>query len=301
MHRWLLRSLAGGRGALAGSWGHDAAVLRPSGGREVACTDQTIEGVHFARGTSAAAVGRKAVARALSDIAATAARPRAVLVALHAPRATDERWIRDALRAARDTARAAGAELVGGDLAAAPGPRSLAVTALGVLEGRRRPPGRDRARPGQIVLLSGPVGGSSLGRHLAIVPRLALGRFLHRAGATALMDVSDGLALDLARLAERSGVRIDLEAIPVHPDARRLARRTGRLAQDHALSDGEDHELLATLAAAAVPRLLAAACRRFPGLAVVGRVRRGRGLWLRAAESGALAPWSGTGGWIHGT
>jgi len=266
----------------------------------VLCTDQTIEGVHFAPGTPARAVGRKAVGRALSDLAATAARPRAILVGLAAPARISEAWIRRALAAVREEAGRAGAELVGGDLACRAGPISLAVTAAGVLGGRRRPPGRDRARPGQLVLLSGPVGGSSLGRHLALEPRLALGAWLHGRGATALMDVSDGLALDLSRIAEASAVRIDLERVPVHPDARRLARRTGRPARQHALHDGEDHELLATVAPGVAKRLLAAARRRFPDLAVVGRVLRGRGLWIGQADGDALLPWGGEGGWIHG-
>jgi thiamine-monophosphate kinase len=155
------------------------------------------------------------------------------------------------------------------------------------------------------VLLTGPVGGSLLGRHLSIEPRFAEGRFLHAAGAHALMDVSDGLALDLARLARRSGVRIDLERVPVHADADRAARRDGRSARDHALSDGEDHELLATISARAWRRVAARARRRFPRLVVVGRVRAGSGLFLARAgasrgDARALVRWDGWGGWIHG-
>jgi len=199
-----------------------------------------------------------------------------------------------------------GAELVGGDLTTTRGPLALTVTALGRYLGKGTPPGRDRARPGDWILVSGALGGSGLGRHLDPIPRIEVGRFLHAHGARALMDVSDGLALDLSRLAEASGVRIDLERVPVHPDALRAARRSGRTARTHALHDGEDHELLASLSPVRWAAASAQARRRFPALQVIGRVREGRGLWLAADGSSErlgepeLRPWDGKGGWIHG-
>jgi thiamine-monophosphate kinase len=283
---------------LVGSRGHDAAVLRAERGRPVLCVDQTIEGVHAAVGAPARALGRKAAGRALSDLAATAAEPRALLLAIAAAPGERSARLRAVIESVDEKAREHGAALVGGDLAAVPGPLRLTVSALGVLRGSRRPPGRDRARPGQLVLLTGPVGGSQRGRHLEPEPRFAVARFLHEGGATALMDVSDGLALDLSRLASASSVRIDLERVPVHRDARASARTSGRTALAHALGDGEDHELIATIAEKSWARL-ALRARRHPGLVVVGRVRRGRGLWI-ADAAGALAPWDGSGGWIHG-
>jgi thiamine-monophosphate kinase len=267
----------------------------------VVCTDQVVWGVHYAPGLAPARVGRKAVDRALSDLAATAALPRAVLLALRAPASTAEARVRGLVRGVETRARELGAELVGGDLTSGAGPESLAVTALGVWSGRGRPPGRDRARPGQRVLLTGAVGGSSLGRHLAIEPRLELGRWLRERGATALMDVSDGLARDLARLARASRVRIDLdlERVPVHADAVRLARRTGRAALEHALSDGEDHELLATAPARAARALLADLPRAWRDVVQIGRVSRGSGLWL-ALDGAVPRRWDGRGGWVHG-
>lgn len=313
LHRWLARRAP--PRALAGSHGHDAAVLRRLGGRPVLCVDQTVAGVHYRPGLSPARVGAKAAGRAISDLAAAAAEPRGVLLALAAPAEAAEARLRGLIEGVERRAGDLGAELLGGDLCCTPGPESLCVTALGVLPGRRRPPGRDRARPGQLVLLTGPVGGSGGGRHLAIEPRLAAGRWLHALGATALMDVSDGLALDLRRIARASAVRIELEHVPVHPDARRAARSSGRTPRWHALHDGEDHELIATLSPAAARRALAEAPERCPELTVIGRVRReepgptggagptGAGLWL-ADPSGALEPWSpggkDAGGWIHG-
>jgi thiamine-monophosphate kinase len=116
-----------------------------------------------------------------------------------------------------------------------------------------------------------------------------------------MIDVSDGLAIDLARLARSSGVRVDLERVPVHPDAARAARRDGRSARDHALGDGEDYELLACLPASRADRILVEARRRWPTLVPIGRVRRGSGLWIAGpGAAGGLRRWSGRGGWVHG-
>jgi thiamine-monophosphate kinase len=144
------------------------------------------------------------------------------------------------------------------------------------------------------VVLTGPTGGSSLGRHLRIEPRVTQGIRLVALGATALMDVSDGLAWDLYRLARASGVRIqlDMSALPVHADARRLARRTGLTPWEHALHDGEDHELIATLPARAAARVP-------PRMLAIGRVVRGAGLEL--AFDDARIEWQPSmGGWKHG-
>ena len=296
LHRWLAARRA--PEGLVGSRGHDAAVLRAPAGRLVCCADQTIEGVHFEPEANPRRVGHKAVARVLSDLAATAAEPLGVLLTVRAPAATSEGWIKAVIGALDASGRRYGAPLVGGDLAAAPGPRALSVSGFGRLDTRRAPPGRDRARVGDVLLATGPFGGSRLGRHLRIRPRLEEGRWLYRAGAGGLMDVSDGLALDLTRLARASGVRIELETVPVHPDARRLSRASGRSPEEHALSDGEDHELLATLAAPRWRRLESQARERFPKMRVIGRVRAGRGVW-RASQEGLKA--LDASGWRHGT
>jgi thiamine-monophosphate kinase len=266
------------------------------------CTDQCVEGVHFERSTPPWSVGRKACARALSDLAATAARPRAVLLALDAPADRRQRWLERAIEGVRDMARSAGADLVGGDLCASTGPVRLAVAAIGSFDAAGRPPGRDRALAGQCVLLTGAVGGSLLGRHLSFEPRIAQGIWLHLRSATALMDVSDGLAWDLHRLARASkvGIELDLDRVPVHADARRLARRTRRAPLDHALHDGEDHELIATAPARSLPAILRGARKHCPDLVEIGRVVRGSGLWLVDGRGKRMRWTHARGGFEHG-
>ena len=298
LHAWLRRRI-GVESATVGPRGDDAAVLRAFAGRPVLCSDQTIEGVHFEPGTPGAKIGHKAAARALSDLAATAARPAALLLNLHASEACSERLLRAIIQAVDRTGTRFGAPLVGGDLAQASGPLALSVTALGSFPSNGRPPGRDRIRRGDVLVVTGPLGGSRLGRHLRFEPRIEEGLALRAAGARAMMDVSDGLARDLARMADASRVRIELDTVPVHPDARRAARGDGKEPLEHALHDGEDHELLAAFPARTFERVAPRLLRRIPRLVPIARARSGRGLWLRDESSG-WKRWEGRGGYVHG-
>ena len=256
LHRWLAQQPW--PASLAGSRGHDAAVLEESLGRSVLCADQCIENVHFVSGAVGRAVGRKAVLRTLSDLAATAAQPVAVTLTLTAPRTLPdhnaEEWIQSALTGANEAAAEYGAELVAGDLAVSEGPIALAVTALGRVSAAAVPVGRDRASVDQVIILSGPVGGSfPSGRHLEPRPRIRAGIAAAAAGATAMMDVSDGLAWDLYRMARASGLsaRLATKDILLHTDVAPACQASGRSPLDHGLHDGEDHELIASIDAAA--------------------------------------------------
>jgi thiamine-monophosphate kinase len=302
IHRWLARTPR--PRALFGSVGHDAAVVRALRGRPVVCVDQTVEGVHFESRAKPIAVGRKAAARAISDLAATAAKPVGVWLALSASPAHSEAWMRAVISGVRAMARELGADLLGGDLSCARGPARISVTALGEFESKSRPPGRNRARRGDIVVVTGALGGSSLGRHLRVVPRVAEGGWLFEHGARAMMDVSDGLAWDLYRLARASDVAVELmvECIPTHADAARLARHSGKTRLWHALHDGEDHEIVATLPWSALATLAVEKTRRCPGLAVIGRVRAigATGLYL-CDGAGRTRRWrTSEGGFRHG-
>jgi thiamine-monophosphate kinase len=231
--------------------GDDAAIYRPKTGDDlVFTTDMMIQDVHFVRATHPpAAVGHKALARGLSDLAAMGAEPRFSLLSVAFPMTAERAWItaffRGFIRLARDT----GAVLAGGDLARAE--RFFCdVSACGaVAQGQALR--RDGARPGDVLCVSGHLGGSALGlasrrgaawrRHLRPNPRLDLGIFLRETlRATAAIDVSDGLSLDLYRLCLASGVagRID-GPLPVFHGA----------TMEQALHGGEDYELLFTLPA----------------------------------------------------
>jgi len=245
--------------------GDDCAVLAGTGREDIHFTiDEVVEGTHFrlaGRGLGPRASGRdvgyKALAAAVSDLAAMGARPIAAVAAASLRKGmagTFGRAIHLGLTAA---ARDSGCPLVGGNISETAGPIAVTVAAIGCA-----PEGscflRSAARVGDAVFVTGELGGSILGRHLHPVPRFAESRRLRELGGVhAMMDVSDGLALDLWRLARASrvGAAIDAARVPVSPDARRLARLTGKSALEHALSDGEDYELLFTASSAAAERI----------------------------------------------
>ena len=285
-------------GVLRTELGHDAAALE-LGARPVVCVDATIEGVHVETGERPAAFANKAVLRTLSDLAASAATPRALLLGLRAPEDAPEPRLQALLRGVERTGMRWGCPLVGGDCTAAPGPIGLTVTALGTLASGVRPVSRAAGEEGQLLVVTGPLGGSRLGRHLRPVPRLAEGEALARAGVRCFMDVSDGLARDAARLAATAGVglELDLAAVPLHRDSRRAARASARSPLEHALHDGEDHELLALAPPRSWRRLEATGA--LPHARVIGRSVGGSGLWLLDGEG--RRRWDGRGGWSHGS
>ena len=246
--------------------GDDAAVVAAPDGRFVVTTDLMVHGPDFRRAWSTSYdLGWKAAASNLSDVAAMGARPTALVVALAVPGdtgVTELEAFADGLRAGCSV-MAPGAGVVGGDLSVSP-TFTVAVTAFGDLEGRA-PVRRDGARVGDVVAVSGALGRSArgldllfrlgvdhdgvpdtaaaaalrerdpdVGWHLAPTPPVADGRSAALAGATAMLDLSDGLALDAGRVARASGVVVDLWG-PALGDDPRLA-----------LSGGEDHSLFAT-------------------------------------------------------
>jgi thiamine-monophosphate kinase len=218
--------------------GDDCAVLGGAGrGRfRLLKVDAVVEGVHFLPGTDPGLIGRKAVARPLSDIAAMGGVPSEALVTLGLP---DDREVDDVKRlyaGLREMAASCGARVVGGETVRTPGPMFLSVALSGWVE-RGRVARRSGGRPGHLLYVTGTLGGSIAGRHLTFQPRLREARWLvggHRIAA--MMDLSDGLGADLPRLAAASGAgfEIDRPAIPVSP---------GRDVRG-AICDGEDYELL---------------------------------------------------------
>jgi thiamine-monophosphate kinase len=276
--------------------GDDCAVLRRPAGPVLVTTDVLTEGVDFLLAECGPrAVGRKAMAVNLSDIAATGGRPAAAVVGIVVPRAPGGRDLTQELHLGlREVADRFGVPLVGGDTNSWDGGLVISVTVLG--EPVREPVLRSGAKPGDWVFVTGPLGGSIRGRHLTPTPRLAEAeRLVTDFTLHAMIDVSDGLAKDVHHICEESrcGVVLTADAVPVHPDAVELSNRTGRPPLDHALSDGEDFELVFTVSPDDGAKLLSA-----PPVPVwkIGQVVAEPGLWVMTAGVKRPLP---AAGWEH--
>jgi thiamine-monophosphate kinase len=267
----LLHGLPLGEDVVVGP-GDDCAVLRPPRGGsrwQLLKTDVVVEGIHFTAADPAASVGWKAAARAVSDIAAMGGRPTHAVVTVVAPGETSADWLFTAYRGLSRCARTYGFSLAGGETSGAPkgAPIMINVALLGEVE-RRHCVRRSGGRPGDALLVTGRLGGSlASGRHLRFRPRVDEAEWLAlHARPTAMMDLSDGLAIDLPRLARASqtGWHIDPLKVPRH---RGCSVR-------QALEDGEDFELLCAVSPRRVPPLLDAWRRAFPRvpLTPIGRL-----------------------------
>ena len=240
----------------------DAGVLElPAGGSLVVSVDSVVEGVHvdlaFCRPSD---IGWKALMRALSDLAAMGAAPLGALIALCVPAGTGASELAlGVMRGVAEASAASGCAVVGGDVSSA-GELVVAVTVLGTAEGGAGAVSRSGAVAGDVLLVTGPCGGSAAGlRELRAgvegadarlayrrpAARLTEGSVARRCGAHAIIDVSDGLALDLHRLADASGVGFVLDGVPVAAGA----------TLDEALGGGDDYELVIALAEADVDAL----------------------------------------------
>ena len=264
--------------------GDDCAVLRFTPGAEtLVTTDMLMDGRHFRLDQDGPeAVGYKALGVNLSDIAAMAGVPIAAVVSVALPRERAVAVAQGLHAGMLPLAGRFGVDLVGGDTNAWDGPLVISVTLLGEATARG-PVRRAGARPGDAILVTGPLGGSLKGRHLRPEPRIAEALALHGvASIHAMIDISDGLTSDLGHILEESGklgAILDAGAIPIHPDAHAACAEDGRTPLDHALNDGEDFELCLVVPPEAAVLLIHAP----PAPALVHRVgiiSAGPGLWL---------------------
>lgn len=288
----------------------DAAALTLGDQRLAVTTDAMVEDVHFRTSLSSPAdVGWKAVVACVSDLAALGADARWLLVTLGAAAATTAETLRGLYDGIAQACAAHGAVVVGGDTVRAPR-LIVSITAIGSLEGE--PMRRSAARSGDTLAVTGPLGRSACGLNLLMSgdarkgrpddalaciaahrrpePRLVEGRALRRAGVRCAMDLSDGLASDVHRLADASGVGVEVDAgsLPIAPEARRIAEARGWDAEMMALAGGEDYELLVALPGDHLDRV------GVP-LLPVGRVV-GDGVWV--VRGGRPEPLAST-GWDH--
>ncbi|HEV3356523.1 MAG TPA: thiamine-phosphate kinase [Pseudonocardiaceae bacterium] len=282
--------------------GDDAAVVSAPDGRVVATTDVLVEGVHFRLDRSTPEqVGRKAAAVNLSDIAAMGAVPTALLVGFGCPADTPATVVDEISAGMWAEASKAGAGIVGGDMVTSD-MLVVSITALGDLEGRE-PVTRAGAQVGDVLAVAGRLGWSAaglavlgrgfrspvtvVGAHRTPEPPYSAGPQAARAGATAMMDISDGLLADLGHIAEASTVAIDVrtDLLDVPQRLVEVAAALGADARHWVLTGGEDHALAATFSdPAAVPE----------GWHTIGTVRKGP-----AAVTVDSQPYQGGSGWEH--
>ena len=292
----------GAGGAVRLGVGDDAAVLRLVGDLAVS-TDTMVENVHFRRNWSGPEdVGRKAVAACVADAEAMGAVPIGVVISLALPPETSTDWVDGFSAGVRAECEKAGAQLVGGDVTAA----ALIVVTVTVLadQGGVAPVTRGGARPGEVVAFVGRLGWAAAG--LAVLTRgfrspgavvvahrvpevpYGEGRIAAEAGATAMIDVSDGLLADLGHVAKASEVRIELDSTAfeiAEPQQAVAAALGGGDPLVFQLTGGDDHALVATFAAAAVPA----------GWKVIGKVSAGE----PAVLVDGVVPEIDTAGWQH--
>ena len=291
--RWLRARSPRNTNVLVGP-GDDCAVLSPARSRGLITTDILTEGTDFTRDrASPRDIGRKAMAVNLSDIAAMGGRATNAVVGLvipHTGMSGDE--VRELYLGLEEVAGEFGVPIVGGDTNSWNGALVISVTVLGEI-GDCAPLLRSGAKVGDAIFVTGPCGGSILGRHLNPRPRLKeIAHLAAVASITSCIDISDGLSADLRHILDASGCGaiLDVDAIPIHTDAIRLSEQTGKTPLHHALADGEDFELIFTVPAAEAAKLAGEAHALRIGTIVE------TGLWLR--DSTGVSPLEAM-GWVH--
>jgi thiamine-monophosphate kinase len=294
---WLRSRTPRSSGVIVGP-GDDAAVLAPGSRSRLVTVDMLMDGTDFQLAeVGARAAGRKAMAVNLSDIAAMAGIPTAAVVSVALPRSGGRELGEQLYLGLRDVADAFGVAIVGGDTNSWDHPLVVSVAVLGEAT-ERGPVLRSGASPGDWVFVTGPLGGSIRGKHLTVSPRVHQAvRFHEIVELHAMIDISDGLAADLNHILEasRCGAVLDANAIPISADAVELSLTSGKTPLQHALGDGEDFELLFTVAPADGERLLRD--QPVPGimLSKIGECIDA-GLWLKdGAKQSKLEPT----GWVH--
>ncbi len=266
--------------------GDDGAVFRCGGESMVIVADTVAEGTHFVADEDPRLVGRKALAVNLSDVAAMGAAPLCAVATATLPHGVDERRAQGMVEGMRALGAETGCPLVGGDTVTHDGPTVLSVTVVGRVLGEE-PIRRTGAAPGYCLAVTGAIGGSLAGRHLTFQPRLAEARcFVDSRARMAMIDVSDGLLLDLCRLTDGLGFRIHGDRVPLHVDAGGL---------DAALEAGEDFELLAAIHPEDLPTVRESWAVETP-LTVIGEVVDDGRVLVVGEEERVVRPR----GYVHG-
>jgi len=284
----LTRALPANESVVTGA-GDDCAVLDLGVPEKLVLfkTDAVVEGFHFTRETPPGKIGRKALARCLSDFAAMAGTPTAALVTMALPEKSNDEFVVKIYDGMNALARKHAVAIVGGETTTNPERILISIALLGTVP-RGRQVVRSGAKAGDAIFVTGELGGSLAERHLDFEPRLAEARWLaEHFSIHAMLDLSDGLAGDLRHILQASGVGAEIlkSAVPISRAAKLLARAgsAAKPAFVAALTDGEDFELLFTVAGGDAVKLLDAWRKKFPGLKLscIGKIIAGEGILIR--------------------
>jgi thiamine-monophosphate kinase len=250
-------------------------------------TDAVVEDFHFTRETPPEKIGRKALARCLSDIAAMGGTPAAALVTIALPQDFEPEFVEKIYQGMNTLARMHGVAMVGGETTTNPERILISISLLGTVA-RGKQILRSGAKTGDAIFVTGELGGSLAEKHLEFEPHLAEARWLaEHFSIHAMLDLSDGLAGDLRQVLQVSGVGAELlkSAIPVSRAAKLRAKQgsAAKPAFAAALTDGEDFELLFTIAGQDAVKLLDAWRKKFPDLRLscIGKIVAGGGILIR--------------------
>lgn len=237
------------KGSVLTGPGDDCALVNMNGSNLVISIDTITQGVHFLPDTDPYRIGWKAAASSLSDIGACGCEPAGIVVSCLLPKSTSEEFVRDLFRGIEAVCTACNIAIAGGDISATKGGVTISVTSFGKVPEKGMVL-RSSAQPGDAVLVTGILGGSFEGKHLTFLPRIAESlRIREIVEPSSMIDISDGLSSELNHISKESGVGIEvfLSEVPVSPDVKVRYSENKKEQMIHALTDGEDFELLFTV------------------------------------------------------
>ncbi len=263
--------------------GDDSAVISVDDNKSfVVTTDTLLDGTHFEKeNCSPELIGRKAITSSVSDIAAMGCKPEFTLISLIFPEKTDRKYCETIFTGIKESADRYKIQIIGGDIVSGKSALAINVTVIGSAYGYK-PVLRSNAKVNDVIMVTGKLGGSILRKHLQFEPRISAGIILNRKyNIHSMIDISDGLLVDLSHILDESGVGavINESQIPISNDAEELSLKSKKSPLIHALTDGEDYELLFTASISVADKILIS--REFDvSFTVIGCIKKSKGLFL---------------------
>ncbi len=262
--------------------GDDSAVIDVKDADSITVsTDTLLDGTHFnSAQSSPKQIGCKSITSSISDIAAMGCRPSFVLVSISFPAKEKIDFCKKIFKGIFETAAKYNVQLIGGDIVSGKTPLTINVTTIGIVQGRN-PIKRYGARQEDVIMVTGKLGGSILSKHLKFTPRIDEGVLLNQEfKINSMIDISDGLLTDLNHILDESGLGavIDERLIPISKDAVKLSGMTKKSPLFHALTDGEDYELIFTASKTTAKKILESPKFKIP-ITAIGRVKKRKGLF----------------------